>query len=92
MGGNGPISLAIWRATPYCHANVAQLCSSLIKTRDVASLWRYGVCLSLAEGHPAATEPQLPPPPFPPQQKNTGERPEGGANLRALLGEFKTSF
>ena len=45
---DGPMSLAIWRATPYCHTNVAQLWSSLSKTRGVASLWRCGVCLSRA--------------------------------------------
>ena len=43
------------------------LWSCLIKTRGVASLWRYGVCLSHAEGHPAVTDPRFPPPP---QQKN----------------------
>ena len=28
----------------------------------VASLWRYAVCLSHAEGHPAVTDPRSPPP------------------------------
>ena len=65
---DGPMSLGIWRVTPYCHANVAQLWSSLSKTRDVASLWRYGVCLSRAEGHPAVTDPRFPPTPFPPNK------------------------
>ena len=46
---DGPMSFAICRATPYCHANVAQLRSSLSKTRGVASLWRYGVCLFVPE-------------------------------------------
>ena len=36
---DGPMSLAIWGATPYCRANVAQLWSTLSKTRGVASLW-----------------------------------------------------
>ena len=66
---DGPMSLAIWRATPYCHANVAQLWSSLSKTRGVASLWRYGVCLPRAEGHPAVTDPRFPPTPFPPNKR-----------------------
>ena len=52
-----------------CHANVAQLWSSLSKTRGVASLWRYGVCLSRAEGHPAVTDPRFPPTPFPPNKR-----------------------
>ena len=63
------MSLPIWRATPYCHANVAQLWSSLSKTGGVASLWRYGVCLSRAEGHPAVTDPRFPPTPFPPNKR-----------------------
>ena len=63
------MSLAIWRATPYCHANVAQLRPSLSKTRGVASRWRYGVCLSRAEGHPAVTDPRFPPTPFPPNKR-----------------------
>ena len=45
-----PMSFAICRATPYCHANAAQLWSSLSKTRGVASLWRHGACLSHAKG------------------------------------------
>ena len=48
---DGPMLLAVCRATPYCRANVAQLRSSLSETRDVASLWRYGVCLSHAKRH-----------------------------------------
>ena len=64
------MSLAICGATRYRHTNVAQLWSSLSKTRGVASLWRYGVCLSRAEGHPGVTDPRFPPHPVPPQQKN----------------------
>ena len=46
--------------SPCCHANVAQLCSSLNKTRGVALLWRCGACLSRTEGHQAVTEPRCP--------------------------------
>ena len=66
---DGPTSLAIWRATPYCHANVVQLWSSLSKTRDVASLWWYGASLSRAGGHPASQIPGSPPTPFPPNKR-----------------------
>ena len=54
---DSPVSLAICGASLYCHANVAQLWSSLNKTRGVAFLWRYSVCLSCTEGHQAVTDP-----------------------------------
>ena len=56
---------AICRASPYCHANVAQLWSSLNKTRGVTLLWRYSACLSRTEGHQAVTDPFAPPHPVP---------------------------
>ena len=40
---DGPMSFAICGASPYCQAHVAQLWSSLSKTRGVAFLWRHGV-------------------------------------------------
>ena len=43
---DGAMSFGICRASPYCHANVAQPWSSLRKTRGVAFLWGYGACLS----------------------------------------------
>ena len=52
---DGPMSLAICIASPYCQANVAQLWFSLSKARGVAFHWQYGVCLLRAEA------PVLPP-------------------------------
>ena len=43
---DGPMSLAICRAPPHCQANIAQLWSSLGKSRGFAFLWRHGVCQS----------------------------------------------
>ena len=63
---DGPMSFPICRATLYCHANVAQRWSSLSKTRGVASLWRYGVCLSRAKGHRLSQISGSPPPRSPP--------------------------
>ena len=63
---DGAMLLAICRATPYCHANVAQLRSSLSKTRGgVASLEAW--CLSIpCQGNRAVTDPRATPTPFPP--------------------------
>ena len=89
------MSLATWRATPYCHAHVAQLWSSLSKTRGVASLWRCAVCLSRAEGHPAVTDPRFPPTPSPPNKIGSEQkRPEriGRQNLSQKVPSKKGSL
>ena len=57
---DGPMSLAICRASPSRQVNVAQLWSSLSKRRCVAFIWWYGVCLSRAGGHQAVTAPATP--------------------------------
>ena len=59
---DGPMLFAICGATLYCHANMAQLWSSLSKTRGVASLRRYGVHLSRAKAHQVVTDLRVPPP------------------------------
>ena len=38
------------RVSPYCHANVVQLWSSLSETRGITFPWRYGACLPPYEG------------------------------------------
>ena len=53
------MSLATCGASPYCHANVAQLWSSLSRTRGFTILWRYGVCRSCAKEHQAVTDPRV---------------------------------
>ena len=56
-----PCRFAIGRASLYCHANVAQLWSSLSETSGVAFLWQYVACLSRAKVHQAVTDPRFPP-------------------------------
>ena len=75
------------RATPYCHAHVARPWSSLSKTWGVTSLWRYGVCLSLAKGRRAVTNPRVPPHPVPTHQ----EYPKRGEVHKGLSQAFKIS-
>ena len=89
------MSLAIWGATPYCHAKVEQLWSSLSKTRGVASPWRYGVCLSRAEGHPVVTDLRFPPHPVPPNKRipKKGDRSHfSGSPFRSLFVNFFLMF
>ena len=65
---DGPMSFAICRATPCCHANVAQLWSSLSKTRGVVSLAVW--CLSVPYQRALEYHRSLgPPTPFSPPPK-----------------------
>ena len=77
---------------------VVQLWCSLSKTRGVASLFRYGVCLSRAKGHQAVTDTRVPPTAFPsPPSKVSqvwfsGQRPTPENQTTSVCLSSATSF